>query len=171
MKKLFFILLLSGCWEQDCINISNDSCIEINNTNTSIEEVEYILNSFSTVFITELYQIELTDKDTIKVSECITKDMIDLYDQNLYITFLPEPFIPIGYNKPCMGSELYGTINVVIKEDMTLKQSALIHELFHWVDELCGVPVDYSHIRKDWWELSRVVNKKIFEGTNVYSNL
>jgi hypothetical protein len=105
-----------------------------------------------------LMNIDMKFTDTAIVRTCATPDLIRSNLGQLKIEFVAEHFACEYLGKPtlCLGSSLYGVIE--LSWEGSLSSTALAHELNHWVDELCGVAIDYPHARTDWWSTEELMD-------------
>jgi hypothetical protein len=105
-----------------------------------------------------LMNIEIIFTDTAIVRTCATPDLIRSNLDQLTIIFLEKPFncrIDGKWSK-CLGTEWKGEINLSWAEKIS--DTALAHELNHWVDELCGTSIEWDHLRTDWWSTEDLMN-------------
>jgi hypothetical protein len=106
-----------------------------------------------------LMAIPMEFTDTAIVRTCATPDLIRSNLSMLRINFTKEPF-NCAYGDTltkCLGTEWMGAIE--LSWAAKISDTALAHELNHWVDELCGVAIDYTHARDDWWSTEELMNE------------
>lgn len=172
MRKLtpcifLLILLQADCFRPPCnmgIEGSHGECIVyFKNQEIITEEIDRALDIYADNLQQILMTIEVTHTDTAIIRTCATPEMIRASLGMLNIVFFPEKFLCdyLGESWYCYGTSLHGEIQ--LSWEGKLSKTALAHELNHWVDELCGVAIDYPHARKDWWSTEDLMNKVLEE--------
>ena len=167
LKFLVFVLciLVTGCFRPDCdVEGAYGECIvHYVGQDDMINSVDKSLLLFADNLQTVLNNTDLVSVDTILVAVCATPEHIKKSLHRLNIIFVPAPFACISNGETgfCLGTEWQG--EVIISAPDKLSDTALYHELLHWVDELCWVDIDYHHVRDDWWGVPRKLNKILKE--------
>lgn len=122
-------------------------------------EIDLTLEIFADNLQNVLKNSKLTSFDTIAVRECSTPEYIKSRLHELNIFWVEKNF-NCYYNGvliKCLGTSYKGELRVVWKG--IISDTALVHELQHWIDEICNVPIDWHHERKDWWDVEYKVNR------------
>lgn len=156
------IFLTSDCFRPPC-NISveggHGECITYFAEQEHITlDIDRALELYADHLQQILMNIEITFSDTAIVRTCATPDLIRANLSQLRIIFQPKPF-PCRIDDAivhCLGTSWKGEINLSWAEK--LSDMAFAHELNHWVDELCGVAIEWHHVRDDWWSTEELMN-------------
>lgn len=164
---LLLMLIQADCFRPPCnMGMEGDhgECIiYFKNQEIITEEIDRTLDIYADNIQQILMNITITHTDTAIVRTCATPEMIKANLGSLNIAFTPKPFLCdyLGESWYCYGTSLGGDIQLSWAEK--LSGTAFAHELNHWVDELCGVAIDYTHARKDWWSTESLMNKVLEE--------
>lgn len=158
---LVLLFVTTDCFRPECYEPgSYNECIVYFPGQLRIDsDIDLALTIFADNLQEVLRTKELTYFNTIMVRECSNPAYIKSKFNELNIFWTAENFNCYVDDTltQCLGTSLGGEITIAWKG--RISDTVFVHELQHWVDEICNVDIDWHHEREDWWDIDVDINK------------